>query len=504
MRSVVETASGRISGVPEDGIVVFRGIPYARPPVGERRLRPPQPIAPWSGVLEAHGYGPAAPQNAGTIVHLLGVALEAPDEDCLRLNVFAPAGGAGRRPVLVWLHGGGFTTGSTAWPVYDPSPLVRRGDVVVVTVQYRLGALGFLPLEREDGGVGNLGLLDQIAALEWVRENAAAFGGDAERVTVFGNSAGAMSIATLLGAPSARGLFRGAIVQSGSADYVHGREDAARVAEGFCKQLGLAPGDERGLREVPLDAWLAAQARSVAALSRELPRLVFQPVVDAALLPRPPLESIAEGEAASVRLLVGTNLDEWRYYGLADPRSHRLDEAGLLRRLERGLDREGRPLARRVLETYRAARQGRASLAPPDLWFAIQSDRWFRHPAMRMAERHAVHQPATFAYLFDWASPALGGALGSCHSLEVPFVIGSVSHPRLRPLVGEGPEPALLCERMQDAWLGFAREGDPAHPGLGAWPGYDAQRRATLRLGRECRVELAPLERERACWDGIV
>jgi para-nitrobenzyl esterase len=510
MRESVETSHGCVRGIETRGVRVFRGIPYAAPVAGEGRWRAPRPAAAWAGVRDALQPGPAAPQTGGPAAALLGLEVERTDESCLTLDVWTPGPGGTPRPVLVWLHGGGFTTGSGALPVYDGDTLARAGDVVVVTLNYRLGALGFLHLpelaDAEGDATANFGLLDQIAALEWVRANAEAFGGDPRRVTLFGQSAGAMCGGALLAAPRARGLFQRAILQSGAASNVHATAVAERVAAAFLAELGFARPDPGALRRAPLAALLAAQARVPERLRQALDQPAFQPCVDGALLPCAPLDAVAAGSAARVPLLVGTNLDEWKFYGLADPRARSLDHAGLVRRFERslpGVDASGRPWAQRVVEAYRAARAGRASLEPPELWFAIQSDRWFRVPAARLAERHAAHEPATFAYLFDWPSPALGGALGSCHTLEIPFVFGGEPDARLRPFVGDGPEVRTLGARMQGAWLAFARDGDPSGGALGRWPAYEHSRRETMRLGRECFPDPAPLEPERSFWDRL-
>jgi para-nitrobenzyl esterase len=510
LAEIVETLHGRVEGAREGELSVFRGIPYAASTAGQGRWRPPGAPQPWSGVRSAGRPGPTAPQSGGLIASLLGGGAEPTSEDCLSLNVWSPGLDAGRRPVMVWIHGGGFTTGSGSLPVYDGASLARRGDVVVVSFNYRLGALGFLylpELAREEGGAsGNFGLLDQLAALAWVRDNIAAFGGDPQRVTLFGQSAGAMSAAALLGAPRARGLFQRVILQSGAARNVHLPETAERVRDAFLDEAGLGSGGLAALRELPLPALLEAQARSAERLRRELPDPPFQPVVDGALLPRPPLEAIAAGAAAGLPLLIGTTRDEWRFYGLRDPKARQLDAEGLLRRLRRGLpgvDGAGRGLAERVVEAYRDARAGRASTDPRELWFAIQTDRWFRTPATKLAEQQAAHQPATHAYLFTWRSPALDGALGACHALDLPFVFGSLADRRIRPLVGAGPRACELSQRMQDAWLRFAHGGAPGHAGLPEWPAYEARRRATLMLGEECVVVEAPEERERAFWDEI-
>jgi para-nitrobenzyl esterase len=485
----VETSHGHVEGTRQQGVELFFAIPYAAAPMGERRWGAPLPSEPWAGVRACTRPGLVAPQPPGLVSRLFGVGGEQAAEDCLLRNVATPACDGARRPVMVWLHGGGFTSGSGTLPVYDAGALARRGDVVVV-----------------DEVAGNFGLLDQLAALEWVRDNVAAFGGDPDNVTLFGQSAGAMCASALLGAPCAAGLFRRAILQSGAARHVRTSESAARVTEVFCQEAGVATGDRAALRGLPVEALLAAQGRCLQRLARELPDPPLEPVVDGQLLPEPPLEAVAAGRVPALPLLIGTNLDEWRFYGLGDPKAASLDEAGLLRRFGRGLpgrDRSGRSLAERVVETYRAARAGRESIHPRDLWFAIQTDRWFRHPATRLAETRARHQPATHAYLFRWRSPALGGALGACHALDVPFVFGSLEHPGVRDLVGDGAGAARLSDTMQGAWLAFARGQLPGHPELPDWPAYEAERRATMILGPECSVALAPAECERAFWDEI-
>jgi para-nitrobenzyl esterase len=504
MEPRTETALGRIEGSRERDVLAFRGIPYARPPLGALRLSAPQPALPWTGVREAKRFGPAAPQNPGRLAALLGAPDETFAEDCLYLNVWTPAADGARRPVMVWLHGGGFTTGSGSQPIYDGAALARRGDVVVVTVNYRLGALGFLALPERERSDANVGLLDQIAALAWVRENIAAFGGDPAQVTLFGESAGAMSAGALLGTPRAQGLFTRAILQSGAAANVYDAENGLRIAETFMKELGLAANDLAGLREKPLDAVLAAQERAAAQLIGRVSPLPFQPVVDGDVLPRPPFEAIAQGLSRDVTLLIGTNLEEQKLYSPTDPKAQQLDAEGLLRRCRRTLPAtgpDGRTRGELAIERYRAAREGRADVSPRELWYAIETDRWFRVPATRLAAAQASHQPATYAYLFTWKSPALGGMLGSCHALEIPFVFGCVGERLVQRFTGDHPAVAEISRRMQDAWLAFARTGDPSHEGLGSWPRYETSRRATMLLGEECRVEHAPFESERSFWD---
>jgi len=430
------------------------------------------------------------------------------DEDCLFLNVYTPAADGGRRPVMVWIHGGGFVIGSGSQPVYDGVPLAKRGDVVVVTVNYRLGPLGFLHLAdlcpELEGAVGNAGIRDQIAALEWVNENIAAFGGDPENVTIFGESAGGMSVGTLLGAPAARGLFRRAIPQSGAAHNVHTRETATEVARHFLEELGIAPADAAAkLRSVPPDKLLDTHQQTVLKLGTSVGLLAFQPLVDGDALPAPPLDAVRAGHAAGVDLLVGTARDEWKLFGFLDPGLAKLDEAGLVARVAKQVG--GEENATRLVAAYRGAR-GRDAATPQDLYFAIETDRVFRIPAIQLAEAQQRHRDGVYMYLFTWESPMMGGALGACHAIELPFVFGQVEAEGAELFVGGGPDAIRLSEQTMDAWLGFARAGDPAHAGLpgGRWPAYEPERRATMRLGPETICDDAPGEAERAAWDGLI
>ena len=507
MGSIVETSYGTLAGFEHNGIHTFRGIPFAQPPVGALRFRAPRPPARWAGTREASQFAPAAPQNHSPLGPMLGFDIGSTDEDCLYLNVWTPGCDGARRPVMVWIHGGAFVMGAGSQTLYNGETLARRGDVVVVTINYRLGMFGFLRLQEIYGdalpATGNEGLLDQVAALEWVRNEIASFGGDPNNVTVFGESAGSISVATLLGTPRARGLFQRAILQSGAANFVSPRAQGARVADAVLRDLNLTGAHPEKLLEVPTAQLLETQQRAYMSLQGKLRGLVFAPVADGDVLPRHPLEAIGDGAARDVTLLVGSNLDEMTLFGLMDPQARSLDEAGLLRRCERIIpvpDAAGH--ARRAVDTYRRVRRERSEgVTPSELWFAIDSDRAFRYPTMRLAELQQAHQPRTFAYLFTWPSPFMGGTLGACHALELPFVFGKLDDPVLKNFVGNGPAARRLGEDIQEAWLAFAHSGNPAHAGLGDWPTYDAKRRTTMLLGAECTLEHAPREGERAFWE---
>jgi para-nitrobenzyl esterase len=427
------------------------------------------------------------------------------DEDCLTLNVWTPAPDDAGRPVMVWIHGGGFVSGTGSGLLYRGGDLARRGDVVVVTVNYRLGALGFLAHTALAEGstaprvVGNWGLLDQVAALRWVRDHIARFGGDPGSVTIFGESAGGMSISTLLGMPAARGLFHRAIVQSGP-PYTHSLDRARSAAEDLAEGLGLGEITREVLESVPAADLVETTRRMQdrAPSPGELP-LPFLPVVDGAVLPRRPEEAVAGGEVAEVPLLVGTNRDELTFFALGDPRLTDIDDEGLVRWMRRAAS-DVTPAE--VVECYRSVRTARGeSTAPRDLWVSAGTDLVFRWPSLALAAAQRAHQPATFVYLFTWQTPAFGGLLSSCHALEIPFVFGAVRRPLVAAFAGGGPEAEALSAQMQGAWLSFARTGDPSHEGIGVWPSWDARRRATMVFGPGGGVVDAPRNDELAVWE---
>ncbi len=493
MNEIAHTRSGRLSGARRRGVVVFRGIPYAQPPIGALRFRAPLPVKPWSGEREAVRFGPSAPQGGGAANVLVRRFIGSPggeSEDCLYLNVWTPAPDARRRPVLVFIHGGAFLMGSGASALYDGTRLASRGDAVVVTLNYRLGALGSLALRDvlPDGELvdSNLCLRDQTAALAWVRENVAAFGGDPENVTVFGESAGAMSIGALLGAPEARPLFRRAILQSGAAHNVSSPEHARRVAEVFLKQLGAHGRDLAALRAALVETLLRAQVATAVELTFPLGSLPFQPFVDGDFLPRPPLAALAAGEAAGISILAGTNRDEWKLFLLGDRRARSMDEAALRRRFARLL---GEAAAERAYDAYRLVPDAHAPDAPRERWSSFQSDRIFHWPAAQLLGLQASHARDAFAYRFDWSPPFLRGPIGACHGIELPFVFGTILEPWLRPWLGAMPGARRISHQMQEAWLAFARTGRPGHAGLPFWPAYDTERRQVMAFGARSRVE---------------
>ena len=474
-----------------DGGVVFRGIPFAAAPTGGLRFRPPRRTEPWSGVRECRASAPACPQDTAPttsgVLHVFDPTGPL-DEDCLALDVWTPAADDASRPTMVWIHGGGWRAGSGSSRLYDGRAFVGD-DVVLVTLNYRLHAFGFLYLDElfpGASGTGVLGLLDQLAALEWVRDNIAAFGGDPANVTVFGESAGAMSIAALLALDGGAGLCRRAVLQSGAGHHAITPAAATRVARRVLELLDVTPGDWDALRSVPAAA-LAGAASVVAAEAGPLlagewsAAMAFQPV-----LTEPPVVTIAGGAAPGVDLLVGTCADELRFVAWGMP-------AGLQRRqLSPAVAAVIEAAGRSVAEVAAAYTDEGGEL---DRHLAMETDYRYTFPAVCLAERHVARGGRAWLYRFSWPTPVLGGALRACHTLEVPFVFATQAE--VPVLVGDAP-PQGLADAVHGAWVRFARTGDPG------WPCYDTARRPVMDFGAECRVVDDPQRGHRLLWDDLV
>jgi para-nitrobenzyl esterase len=427
---------------------------------------------------------------------IIGEAQPEPDgEDCLCLNVWTPAvNDSGKRPVMFWCHGGAFTMGSGSAPFYHGTNLARRGDVVVVTVNHRLGPLGYCylgDLAGEDyAESGNVGMLDLVAALEWVRDNSAAFGGDPGNVTIFGESGGGAKVSVLMAMPAAAGLFHRAIVQSGPGLRMMAREKATEHAEKLLKALEVSARDMNRLAALPFEQIIEANARVNSNALRG-----WSPVVDGRVLPQHPFDPVAPAISAQVPLIIGTNKDEATLFLLADAELATLDEAGLHARVA--------PLAGEATAALIAAyRYAYPQASPGDLFSSLMSDRMMRMHSITLAERKAAAGAApVFMYLFTWETPILGGRLKACHALEIPFVFNTLE--RGGRFTGDSPERFALAEQMSEAWLAFARDGVPRYQGLPTWPAYDAETRATMIFDRTCRVENDPGGELRRAWSDI-
>lgn len=497
--AIVQTTHGRVEGLERDGAGwysgggshhAFLGIPFAAPP---GRFRAPEPPRPWEGVRPARAFEKSAPQGDHPIQ---GFASSTPrDEDCLYLNVYTPAPDQAGRPVLFWIHGGGFTHGSGSELLYDGGPFAARGDVVVVTIHYRLGALGFADFEGIiDGASRNGGLLDIVRALEWTRDNIAAFGGDPSNVTVFGESAGAAAVGALLATTPARGLFAKAILQSGSGRATP-QAEAARIREALLRELEIDPANASRILDRPWPEVVAAQHRI---------GMRFGPVQDADVLPEPPLDAIDAGRSAPVPVLIGTNRDEVKLFNATSRDRHITDE-DLPGALLRELPKAGEDDARRLIDLYRRSRSSKGlPTANVDIFDAITTDQRFRVNAQRLALGTRTHGRDAFVYLFTWESPARRGAFGSCHALEMPFVFGTLWAPTQDRFAGSGPEAEALSLRMMDSWIAFARSGNPSHEGVGEWPPFEAASRPTMVLGPEVGVQPDPFPEERAAIEPFV
>jgi para-nitrobenzyl esterase len=497
----VATRAGRVEGLERRRVLHFKGIPYAFAPRGELRYRAPEPPKPWEGVRGAREFGPSAPQGPPAL-RLAGFLMggAGASQDCLYLNVWTPAADRRRRPVMVWIHGGAFVMGSASSPLYSGSRLALRGDAVVVTLNYRLGAIGFLDATGLDPGPAappaNLGLLDQLCALEWVRDNVEQFGGNPECVTLFGESAGAMSAAALLAAPRARGLFHRAILQSGAADNVSTPAQASEVAAHFLRELGLERPDREALSRLAMPELIGAQQRTTRKLASLRGVLPWQPSQDGSLLPEPPLQAIRRGAGARLPLLIGTNSDEWKLFTFGVPKRGVITLERLRRRLAAGLSEHE---LERALAAYGPDPSRPERATPVDCWCAFQGDRVFHVPAERLADAHAAVAP-TYRYLFSYAPRLLRKRLGACHGLEIPFVFGTLRSRYLAPMMATSPNARRLSDRMQDAWLAFARHGAPAHDGLPEWPAYRGDARETLVLKARPALRRDPFAAARAFW----
>lgn len=503
MEGESRTTAGVLRGVQQSGAWVFRGIPYARTGGAAGRWRRALPPEPWLGVREAGTWGPIAPQAPPVAGFSLPGDPALSDEDCLNLNVWTPRPDDGARPVLVWVHGGGFTTGTGASTLFDGHRLAARG-AVVVTINYRLGALGLLAhpeLAEGPEGPGNWSLHDQIAALRWVQENIGSFGGDPGNVTLVGESAGSMSIAALLSATEAAGLFHRAVLQSGPPATATPAW-ALRRAERVAGHLGVSPGSLGVLHRVPPLRLVEATQRLATEVPTEggLP-LPLLPVVDGDLLDRPPADMIADGSAACVPLLVGTTRDETALFTAGDAANASLDDDGIARRLAPFV---GADAAVEIVAAYRRARHARGDpVTGRDLWTAVTTDYVFRLPLQALAGAHAKHESRTYTYLFTWESPFLGGMFGSCHGLDIPFVFGTVQDQAVQLFSGSGPGADVLTEQMQQAWLAFARHGDPSCEAVGQWPPFDLAGRPTMVLGPGGAVQEDPRSAERTVWEDV-
>ncbi|WP_156722181.1 carboxylesterase/lipase family protein [Streptomyces apocyni] len=480
---VVHLPAGRLRGATEGGVTVFRRVPYAAPPVGGLRWRPAQPRTGWSGTRDATADGPSAPQpyTEGGDPILGGHGSPPFDDDCLTLNLWTPSADDAGRPVLVWIHGGGFVSGSGSLPNYSGEAFARNGDLVVVSINYRIGPLGYLYFGA-DGAPGaeesgNFWLTDQVAALRWVHDHIAHFGGDPDRITVAGQSGGAVSIAALAGHPDAQGLFRRAILQSPPLGlHIPTPAEYLPRTGAYLRLAGAR--DVDGLRALSWPQLIEAAQGLFGETTRwgHWPT-PFLPVRDGVTLHRHPARTLLYDAAADIDVMVGWTRDE-ATFGFA------LDEGYATATRDQVVERIAESFPDRAAEVYGAYEKERAGARPVDVLMDLISDELFRVPCVELAEARAELGRPVWAYEFDFPTPALQGRLAATHCLELPFVFGDFATWSHAPfLSGIDPEVrAGLGHAMHQAWIAFVRTGDPNHPDLPVWERYAAPSRTTLRF----------------------
>ncbi len=512
--TIIDTNVGKVRGLQRDGVTSFLGIPYGQD-TASCRFQPAMPREPWAGVKDCMAFAYQAPQGrlnvnglqiganadpeytraAAAIFNSGSTERQPESEDCLVLNIYTPQASnstGGHRPVMVWLHGGGFSMGSAGNRQYDGSALCRRGDVVVVTLNHRLGALGYLYLGDFNDRLadsGNIGQMDMVLALQWVRDNIAAFGGDPLNVTVFGASGGGAKVSALISMPSTRGLIHKAIIQSGPAARMVEKTDAIQITQRTLQALGIATSKLDKLLTMERDPLMMA-ASAAQRPSNGIVDGALAPVVDGRSLPTHPFDPRASALMQHLPLLIGTTKDEWTLLTALEADFGTMLPEQAKTRFVRALGEDGEA----AFDLYRSL----APDDPPTYWVTdMMTDLMMRAESIEMAERKAVQTAPVFMYRLDWESPVLGGALRSPHCLDVPLMFENLSG--APQLVGDGGAPREVAASMAKAWTNFARSSDPSLPDL-PWPRYESGRRLTMLFDTPSRVVADPGAQRRRFW----
>lgn len=488
--TLAQTTGGSVAGYIDNGIFTYKGIPYAK----AERFMPPVPADKWEGVRSCRAYGPTCPQGKRMGWYSDEQAFSFnwndgfPDEDCLRVNIWTPGINDGKkRPVMVWLHGGGYSAGSgQELPSYDGRNLAEKGDVVVVTLNHRLNVLGFLDLSaygEKYAHSGNSGLLDLVAALEWVQENIANFGGDASNVTIFGQSGGGGKVSTLLATPAAKGKFHKAIVQSGAMLRTMDSRWSRRIGAAIVEELGITPCRIDEISKVPFEDLLAAGEKVIARLKPEAEKQGFAsfifgwaPTVDGSVLPRQPFDPQAPEQSKDVPMMIGTTIHEFSLSTYV-PQLRTIDKSAAIEYLKTKYGEKTEEFLSLFENTY-------PDYQPKDL---IDTDFTFRPSAIEQAMIKARQGGApVYTYMFTWESPVLDGILRSTHCMEIPFVFNNADiH---ASMTGGGEDALELAEKMSQAWINFARTGDPNTEDLPQWPAYNCSEGAAMIFNDDCEV----------------
>ncbi|HEA70794.1 hypothetical protein LCGC14_1212170 [marine sediment metagenome] len=495
---IIEVKFGKLQGYIEEGISIFKGIPFAEPPVGGLRLNAPILKESWEGVMETLEYRPVSPQPPP--YNPIFPAPPQSEADCLNLNIWTPGCDKKKRPVMFWIHGGSHIFGSGR--LLNGRALSRRGDVVLVSINYRLGPLGFLYLP---GATANIGQLDQIAALEWVKNNIEYFGGDPTNVTIFGESAGGTSVCTLMAMPKAKGLFNRAISQSGAVTS-NGFDFSVRekTAELIMEELNLNINDLEEFRSLSIEEIIKAMMKAQEKAFATQIEIDFRPFVDGESLPKHPTKAIQEGYAKDIELIVGSNLEEWRFWRAFEPEFEKYDSSEYMRRIKGILKSAGEDdeKADELIKIYKKSREeNNLSINLGETYEACMTDSIFRFPSIKFAEAQHNHQKNTFMYLFKWKTPYENGRYGAMHALEVSFVFGSFWEDYLFTFPKKTPETETLSNSMLDYWVTFARIGTPNYDSQMKWPSYDIESRKTMIFDTIIEIREDPLTLERKMWN---
>ena len=496
---VVRTKAGPVQGLVIGGVNHFKGIRYGKAPIGKLRFMPPQPAEPWTAIYDATDFGAPAMQLAsGTTVDTtndFGMQMhrvfttpsdiKIQNEDCLFLNVWTPAPDGKKRPVMVWIHGGGFAYGSGSQPIYQGDGLAKFGDVVVVSVNHRLNVFGYLNLAEAMGpdyaSSGTVGMQDLVLALQWVRDNAAAFGGDPGNVMIMGQSGGGQKVSILCAMPSAKGLFHKAAIQSGPNLALARPGPTAAAARRFLDALGVKPGDRAALEAIPAPVLIATAAKLGSGPGGG--GAGGAPIVDGIAIPRDPFTPDAPAVSADVPILIGWAKDEWTIFTAGEPWFGKMTEADLEARVK--------PMGENGQKLLAAVRKAYPSYSPTYLWVQMISVRVMQG-SETLAERKAAQGRApAYVYTISWETPASGGIFKTPHTMEIPFMLYNFD--RVRAFVGPGPEPKHMADQIAGAWVAFARTGKPDHAGIPHWPAFNTASRPVMDFNLKSKVVDDPL-----------